>query len=135
MNGVRPLCIFILIPLIASCSTLAARMEQCESSIRAYNKMIRWKEYDDAEKAVVRDSRPGFARKLEGVEAQIADYRIKSISCDAEKGEAAAVVEYDYYTPPSTTLNTAEDTQQWRFFPSEMPGGWRVVSPLPGFMK
>lgn len=135
MNPFHAPYIFLLFPLIASCGTMAAKREQCEASIRAYNKMIRWKEYDDAEKAVVRENRPEFTRRLEGMKSQIADYRIKSMSCDAEKGEAEALIEYDYFIPPSTTLKTTEDTQKWHYFSTEVPGGWRVVTPLPGFIK
>lgn len=121
-----------LLPL-AGCDNLAVKAEQCDSSIRAYNRMVRWQEYEGAEKAVEQAAREEFRRRLTGRELKIADYRIKSLTCDPMKGEADVVIEYDYYLPPSTTLKTVEDQQKWRYSESAVPGGWRVVTPPPEF--
>lgn len=133
MNIRNAIFLYLTLLMVTACDTLAVKAEQCDSSIRAYNRMIRWQEYESAEKAVEQAVLGEFRRRLTGKELKVTDYRIKSLTCNAEKGEAEVILEYDYYLPPSTTMKTVEDAQKWHYSKEAAPGGWRVVTPPPEF--
>ena len=135
MNMKKSLLLPGLLMLLSGCQHLSTKGDQCEQSIRAYNRMVRWQEYEAAEKAVAPPVVDEYRKTFTAGDLKIADYRIKSLTCDVEKNSAEAVVEIDYYLPPSLSVKTIEDTQKWRHFPDAIPGGGRLVSPPPDLRK
>jgi uncharacterized protein YceK len=118
------------------------RQEECEKTIKNYNRMIRWQEAEkasivfvDTKQRLVFDKGAELLRRR-GI--TIADYRILAQECLPDKMKAEATVEFDYFVLPDYRLKTATDRQSWVFReqnPAEAdPGtGWKLISPLPDF--
>ncbi|SNB47730.1 hypothetical protein SAMN06269301_3222 [Geobacter sp. DSM 9736] len=126
-------CWLLALALLGGCQTISAQKETCETTIRSYNRMVRWQEHESAERAVEEAARAEYRRRLGEKDLRIADYRIKTLTCDTERGEAEATVEYDYYVLPSTTLRTVQDIQKWRYLPNAKQAEWRIQTPPPEF--
>jgi hypothetical protein len=119
---------------LAACRTLAGVGTECENSAREYSRMLRWQEFDAAITFADKSLRDEFQKRIEGAkEVKLADYRIKSLKCDPEKGEAEVKVEFDYYVQPSVRLRTAEDLQKWVYGEVDGKKQWRLTTLLPDF--
>lgn len=118
------------------------RQEECEKTIKNYNRMIRWQEAEKASIVFVdTKQRPAFDKGAELLRRRgvtMADYRILAQECLPGKMKAEATVEFDYFVLPDYRLKTVTDRQNWIFreeAPAESaPGtGWKLTSPLPDF--
>jgi hypothetical protein len=97
--------------------------------------MVRWQEQEQAcllyvDKAI-RDE--FLTRVAAAKEVKIADYRIKTLECEEDKKNATAMVEMDYYIPPSTKVKTLQDVQKWKYVEDDEVIGWRLISLFPEF--
>src|SRR6266545_2443681 len=90
-----------LLLTLNACRTMYSTTLECEQNSKAYNRMLRWQEYDLAETSLVDPAlRAEFQKKMTAAkDVRIVDYRVKKLECRPEKGEAEAVVEFDYYIP------------------------------------
>lgn len=137
MSISRLILLLILLPALAACSSLAVVGLECEKSAKEYNRMLRWQEYEAATIVFVDEPlRNEFQQRIAAIkDVKMADYRVKSLECKPEKGEATVKVEFDYYTPPSMTLKTAEDVQKWIYREENGKKQWRLTTLLPEFAK
>lgn len=131
------LCVCLLLLPLAACRTLTGAGEEFEKSSKAYNRMLRWQEMDQAAAAFVdKGLRPQFQQQIEAAKGvKVVDYRVKSLECDPEKGEAEVRVEFDYYVPPSTTVKTADDLQKWVYREENGKMVWRLTTLPPAFKE
>jgi uncharacterized protein YceK len=137
----RLLIVLLMLVVTTGCETVrkSAVKEDCEHSIKSYNRMIRW---GDAEKAgmvlVAPDILPQYATAAEDLrrrKVQMADYRILAYECSVENKKASAVVEFDYYALTNFKLKTLTYRQSW-IYREEAPGvtpAWLMTTPLPDF--
>ncbi len=106
-----------------------------EQSSRGYVQLVRWQEFESA--AVTYVSPPlqeAYRERIKAAgEVKVADYRVKSVECDPEKGEATTKVEFDYYRPPSMRVLTVEDVQKWSYEDDHGRRAWRLKTLLPEF--
>jgi hypothetical protein len=111
--------------------------EECEKSIKDYNKLLRWREIEKAGMLFVdRTLLDDYIKKAEKIkkrEVTITDFRILTTECLAEKKSAAAVVEFDYYTLPSNRISTLTYRQNWKYVDTEEKKGWLIKTDLPEF--
>ncbi len=131
----RFLSVILLLGSITACRTLGVTQAECERSSRDYNRMVRWQEFASANATYVeQDIRRAFEVKVAAAKGiTLVDYRIVSLACDPDKGEARATVEFDYYRLPSTRVRTVTDTQQWVYHDADGESGWRLTSLFPDF--
>ncbi|KAF0220460.1 MAG: hypothetical protein FD174_1114 [Geobacteraceae bacterium] len=124
-----------LLLALAACSSLAVIGLECEKRTKEYNRMLRWQEFDNAAIVFVdKPLRDEFQKRIAAAkDVKVADYRVKSLECDPEKGEATVKAEFDYYIPPSMTLKTAEDVQKWVYSGENGKKEWRLKTLLPAF--
>ncbi len=129
--------LLFVLPALAACSSLAVIAMECEKSAKEYNRMLRWQEFDTASIAFVDEPlRNEFQKRIAALkDVKMADYRVKSLECMPEKGEATVKVEFDYYTPPSMKLKTAEDVQKWIYREGKGKKQWRLTTLLPEFAR
>ena len=108
-----------ILALAGGCETME-NMQTCnefEQNSKSYNKLIRWNELEKAEAVFppeqLREEFKGKVKAAKGV--KVTDFRIKSLECLPEQGEATVVIDIDYYREPSITLKTVEDVQKWKY--------------------
>ena len=135
MRFAHRLSIILLLGSLTACRTLGVTTAEFEKSSRDYSRMVRWQEFSTANTTYVeQDIRRAFEVKVAAAKGiTLVDYRILTLTCDPEKGEARATVEFDYYRLPSTRVRTVTDVQQWVYRDEEGESGWRLTSLFPDF--
>ena len=125
-------CLLLFLP---ACRYLATSPDEFAKISRDYNNMLRWQEFDRANVAYVEQALRGeFQKKIAATrDVKVVDYRVLSLECNAEKGEAEVKVEVDYYLLPAMRLKTVLDQQKWVYREGPGENGWRLVTVLPDF--
>lgn len=120
--------VFLL--MLAACRSLTGTGESLQRSVSEYNRMLRWQEGSTAVTRFVQPQRqPDYLRRARGDRApHIVDYRVGPLSWQTPGSVAVIPVELDYYLPPSATVKTVVDRQEWRYTEGQ---GWQVSSPPP----
>jgi hypothetical protein len=132
--------------MLCSCAQFDSYFEQvkmakinevCEKSIKDYNKLLRWREIENAGMLYLdRELRDDFMKSAEDIKKRgvtITDYRILTTECLAEKKTADVVVDFDYYALPSTRIKTLTYRQKWIYLDTEEKKGWQLKTALPSF--
>ncbi len=111
--------------------------EECTKSIKDYNKLLRWRDIENAGMTYLDpDLRDDFMKGAEEIKKRgvtITDYRILTSECLPEKKSAEAVAEFDYYALPSNRIKTLTYRQKWTYLDTEEKKGWQLKSGLPAF--
>ena len=137
----RFMMIFVVLMLCSCAYALQAKnskiSEEFERSAKDYNKLLRWREVENAGMIYMDpESREAFMKSAEEIKKRgvtIADYRILTSECIPEKKTAEVVVEFDYYTLPSNRIKTLTYRQNWSYLDTEEKKGWQLKSGLPPF--
>jgi hypothetical protein len=109
---------------------------ELDQNSKSYNLMLRWNEMDKADAIFPPEAnREKFKEKVRAAKGvHVADYRVKSLECSVEKGEAKIVLDIDYYREPSVKLRTVEDVQKWKYVEeSKDVWKWRLMTLPPDF--
>lgn len=134
----RYVMLFVIL-LLCSCAYAkqANIREEFDQSSKGYNKMLRWREVENAGMLYLDpELRDAFLKSAEGIkkrEVTITDYRILTSECIPEKKTAEMVVEFDYYALPSNRIKTLTYRQNWIYLDTEEKKGWQLKSGLPPF--
>lgn len=127
------LCIVCL--TLSACATRTGLSEELDRSVKAYNRMLRWHELENA---VMTYSEPeqreeylkrGEILKKRGI--SVTDYRILSTRYLPEKQTGDVVAEFDYYILPSNRVKTVSHRQEWVYQGSS--NSWKLKNGLPPF--
>ncbi len=111
--------------------------EQFDVSMKGYNKMLRWRDVENAGMVYLDpELRDAFMKNAESIKKRgvtITDYRIITSECLPEKGTAEVVADFDYYALPSNRIKTLTYRQKWTYLDTEDKKGWQLKSNLPAF--
>jgi len=131
--------ILVLGLLAASCATMRNQniREECENSIKGYNRMLRWQEIEAAGMVFIEpEQREEFLKAAESIRKRgvtITDYRIRTQECLPEKGTADVLTEFDYYILPSNRIKTLTYHQSWDYRTIGEKKSWKLKNGLPDF--
>jgi hypothetical protein len=141
----RCVCIFMAL-MLCSCAYIqqavtkaeqAKIREEFDDSAKAYNKMLRWREVENAGMLYLdpemRDEFMKSAEAFKKRDVTITDYRILTSECTPEKKSAEVLVEFDYYVLPSNRIKTLTYRQNWIYLDTMAKKGWLLKSSLPDF--
>ena len=127
------LCILCL--TLTACATQTGLSEEFDRSVKAYNRMLRWHEienavmtYSDPEQ---REERLKQADTLKKRGLSVTDFRILSSRYLPEKKSGDVLAEFDYYILPSNRVKTISSRQEWVYL--ENIKSWKLKSGLPAF--
>ena len=111
--------------------------EEFDQSMKGYNKMLRWRDVENAGMVYLdpelRDAFMKTAGEIKKRGVTITDYRILTSECLPKKGTAEVLAEFDYYALPSNRIKTLTYRQKWTYLDTEEKKGWQLKSPLPLF--
>jgi hypothetical protein len=120
---------------MAACSSQAGIRDQFEKSVRAYNRMLRWQEVENAGITYIEPRlNDDFQKQAEFLKKRgttITDFRIITTQYYQEKKTGDVVAEFDYYILPSNRIKTITYHQEW-FFQEDIKN-WKLRSGLPLF--
>lgn len=122
----------------AACSVSnSAIREEFEKSTKAYNRMLRWHEIENAGMVYLepelRDEFMKAAADIKKREIAITDFRILTSECLPDKGTGEVMAEFDYYILPSNRIKTWSYHQDWAYREIDGHKSWKVKSGLPPF--
>jgi len=130
----------ILLCGVMTCACASSHMgsrEDFEQGMKAYNRLLRWHEVENAGMVYLepelRDSFMKSAAAIKKRGVTITDYRILTSECLPEKGSAEVIAEFDYYVMPSNRIKTITYRQLWVYREEGERKGWRLKSGLPQF--
>jgi hypothetical protein len=137
----RYVMIFVLLMLCSCAYALQAKQAniraEFDQSMKGYNKMLRWREVENAGMIYMdpelRDAFMKSAAEIKKRGVTITDYRILTSECIPEKGTGQVVAEFDYYALPSNRIKTLTYRQNWTYLDTEEKKGWQLKSGLPPF--
>lgn len=127
--------------LMACCLTMTACVsemgirEEFEKSMRAYNRMLRWQEVENAGMTYMeKEQRDDFMRNAESLKRRgvtLADFRILTFECLPDMKSGDVVAEFDYFILPSNRIKTVTYRQEWVY--KDLLKSWKLKSGLPPF--
>jgi hypothetical protein len=127
--------VFVMILLIVGCAKIEVQKQMTlfDDTIRAYDRAIRWGEYEEAfafKKLSDQDNKlPDFA---EYRQIRVTAYKVKKTIVD-EEGFTKVIrfVDIQYYRMNNVTVKTFVDRQKWEY--NEEKDRWYLMSELPAF--
>lgn len=121
--------------MLAACATRAGVGEELVRSVKAYNRMLRWQEIENAGITYIEQEQQEAylkqAATLKNRGLSVTDFRILSTRYLPEKQAGDAVAEFDYYILPSNRVKTVSYRQEWVYL--EHLKSWKLKSGLPLF--
>ena len=125
------LCIFLGI-VLSGCSEIAVQhqRDQLEQTLYAYQKMVRWNEFETA----ARFQKPGSAappanRDLTNI--RVTSYEVVAAPVSTASGHAQQTVQIRYYHQDSAVEKTITDRQEWSY--DSAAKRWYLTTGLPAF--
>lgn len=127
------LCIVCL--MLTACATQTGLNEEFDRSVKAYNRMLRWHEIENAGMTYIDpEQREEYLKKADTLKKRglsVTDFRILSSLCLPEKQSGDVIAEFDYYILPSNRIKTISYRQEWVY--RENIKSWKLKSGLPSF--
>ena len=133
--GISKCTVFVLVLLIVGCAKIEIQKQMTlfDETIRAYDRAIRWGEYEEAfayKKLSDQDNKvPDFA---EYRQIRVTAYKVKKTILDEESfSKVVRFVDIQYYRMSNVTVKTLIDRQKWEY--NEEVDRWYLMSDLPTF--
>lgn len=127
------LCLACLV--LTACATQTGMSEELDRNVKAYSKLLRWHEAENAVQTYVAPERRGeFLKQAETLKKNgltITDFRILSTTFIPESKSGDVITEFDYYILPSNRIRTVSHRQQWVY--QENSRSWKLTNGLPPF--
>ncbi len=124
----------ICLTMTACVSEMGLR-DEFEKSMRAYNRMLRWQEVENAGMTYIdKEQRDDFMLKAESLRKRgvtLTDFRILTFECLPDKKTGDVVAEFDYFILPSNRIKTVTYRQEWVY--QDLLKSWKLKSGLPPF--
>ncbi len=123
--------------ILCGCSSVQERKQlgMLGERTRAYGKMLRWGQYEDA--ASMRRAREGGELKSIDTdpfkEIRVTSYRVIRSELGEDRKEAAVSATIDFYHERQNRLTTLHDQQLWWY--DEQRKKWYLEDDLPAFFE
>jgi hypothetical protein len=121
--------------VLTACATQTGLSEEFDRSVKAYNRMLRWHEIENAGMTYMDpEQREEFLKQADTLKKRglsVTDFRILSTRYIPEKKSGDVVTEFDYFLLPSNRVKTVLYRQEWVYI--ENIKSWKLKSRLPVF--
>lgn len=121
--------------LLTACSSSLGLREDFDKSTKAYNRMLRWHEVENAGMLYVdKDQRADFMKQAEMFKTRgvtLTDFRILTTECLPERKSGEVIAEFDYFVLPSNKIKTMTYRQEWTY--KDLTNSWKLKNGLPKF--
>ena len=123
--------ICLLLLLLGACATTADKMDKLNSTLRGYEKALRWAKFDMAYSFHKWDSdeQPSIPNHLKNI--RLTSYGVGNRSFDEKTMTAKQTVTIRFYNQSDLRERTLEDKQRWKYFPDSKR--WYLISEPPTF--
>ena len=109
----------------AGCAASDGMIEKLYDSTRAYNRSLRWGDWDRAAEHLPQASTNAFMESHQSVEDKLVvlDYQMTRMEIDKQKGIAASQVEIQWHTDRDLVVRTTTVDHLWQWY----EGRWYLV--------
>ena len=120
-----------LVLTLGACATSFDKMDKLNSTLRAYEKALRWSKFDAAYSYHKwdEDEQPSIPKHLKNI--RLTSYSSSSQSFKESTMTAKQMVVIRYYNQENLRERTLEDKQSWKYFPDKKR--WYLMSKPPSF--
>ena len=117
--------------LLAACASTADKMDRLNSTLRGYEKALRWAKFDIAYSYHKWESKeqPSIPNHLKNI--RLTNYGASNSSFDEKTMTAKQTVTINFYNKNNLRERSLEDKQRWKYFPDEKR--WYLMSKPPSF--
>ena len=121
--------------MLTACANRPSMGEEFDRSAKAFNRMVRWHELENAGMTYIDpELREGYLKqaailKKRGI--SFTDFRILSSRFIPEKNAGDVIAEFEYFILPSNRVKTISYRQEWIY--QESSKSWKLKSDLPAF--
>ena len=121
----------LIIMLLGACATTADKMDQLNSTLRAYEKALRWAKFEMAYSfhKWETEEQPSIPKHLQDI--RLTHYGVGNRSFDEKTMTAKQTVSIRYYNQSNLRERSLEDKQRWKYFPDKKR--WYLMSKPPTF--
>lgn len=127
------LCIACL--TLTACATQTGINDEFDRSVKAYNRMLRWHEIENAVLTYADpERREEYLKQSDTLKKRglsVTDFRILSSRYLPEIQSGDVVAEFDYYILPSNRVKTISHRQEWVYL--ENVKSWKIKNGFPPF--
>ncbi len=136
MTGLAKIFLCVICLALTACATTQSGLsEEFDRSTKAYNRMLRWQEIENAGMTYIdQEQREEYLKKAAALKKRgltVTDYRILSSRCLPEKKSGDVITEFDYYILPSNRIKTLSYRQKW-FYLDDIKS-WQLRGGFPAF--
>ncbi len=132
---IRGMLLFSTLVLTACAIIQPSMSEEFDRSVKAYNKMLRWHEIENAGATYIDEElQEDFVKQAGTLKKRglsVTDFRILSSKLLPEKKSGDVITEFDYYILPSNKIKTISYRQNWVYL--EKAKTWKLKTGLPFF--
>ncbi len=136
LNFVKSLCGLSLLLLVACGSHVQPTAQLSETSLDNFMDAMRWKRFKGAASLMQPELRKDFVKTFTALkDLHITDVKLVDVVPSEENRHLEAILEMEYYLPPSVTVKTFQFDQTWEFFDEDDQPlqGFFIVTPFPAF--
>lgn len=125
------LTICMLLIVLGACATTFDKMDRLNSTLRGYEKALRWAKFDIAYSYHKWDTKeqPSIPEYLKNI--RLTNYGVSNSSFDEKTMTAKQTVAISFYNKNNLRERSLEDKQRWKYFPDEER--WYLMSKPPTF--
>ena len=127
--------VIVTMALVCGCARMQTekRMISLDDSVRAYSKMLRWGEYEEAARYILFREREPEKIDIDVLEKiKITGYEVYDREITTEQDEASISVSIEYYHKDTGIVYSIKDKQIWWF--NEEGKRWFLDDTLPDFL-
>jgi hypothetical protein len=116
-SALRPCLALAALALAPACATGDGMQEKLRDATSAYNRSLRWSDYDRAASYLPPSAQPGFLAHRDeiGEALVIVDYELTRLDLDKESGIAACRAEISWHTDRRLIVETTAVDQLWQW--------------------
>lgn len=120
---------------LTACASQSTLNEEFDRSVRAFNRMLRWHEIENAGMTYIEpEQRETYLKNADSLKKRglsFTDFRILSSRYISDRKAGDVVAEFDYFILPSNRVRTISYRQEWVYLESSK--SWKLKSGLPAF--
>ena len=123
------ICLLLMLP--GACATTSDKMDKLNSTLKGYEKALRWAKFEAAYSfhRWDKDEQPSIPGHLKNI--RLTSYSVSNRKFDAKTMTAKQKVAISYYNKNNLREKSLVDKQRWKFFPDEER--WFLMSKPPTF--
>ena len=116
---------------LVACASTADKMDRLNSTLRGYEKALRWAKFDIVYSYHKWDSaeQPAIPKHLKNI--RITNYSASNNSFNEKDMTAKQTVTMSFYNKNNLIEHSLDDKQRWKYFPDEKR--WYLMSKPPSF--